>query len=249
MNFQRQLCYSTLLILTLSGCNPPAANADKPIVPPPETDDMTVLFSGTDLSGWDGNDSMWSVVDGVIHGETTRDNPAKDNTFLIYQDDQFADFELRLSFRVGDANNSGIQYRSTRIPGAHPFVVRGYQHEIRNTVEFPDVPGFIYDEAGTRGRLNAVGQRSVWTADGPKVLDDDVITQAEFRQLMRPDQFNDVVIIARGNRIQHFLNGRMIIDFTDQHPTKAFDKGVIALQLHAGAAMQVDFKNIRIKKL
>ncbi len=218
---------------------------------PPESDDMQVLFDGKTLKGWDGDESMWSVREGVIHGETTPENPAKGNTFLIWKD-PVADFELRLSFRCTAANNSGIQYRSERVTSGkratNDWVLRGYQHEIRNEEDFPNTPSFIYDEKGTRGRICLVGEKAVWNEDGKQVLSDSLIDQKEFKELMKVDDWNDVVILAKGNRIRHYLNGRLVLDFTDKHPQKARSKGVIGLQLHAGKPMWAEFKNIRLKQ-
>ena len=57
------------------------------------------------------------------------------------------------------------------------------------------------------------------------------------------------MIIAKGNHIQHYLNGRLILDFTDNDPTLALSEGILALQLHAGKPMWAEFKNIRLKDL
>ncbi|MEL7338577.1 MAG: DUF1080 domain-containing protein, partial [Planctomycetota bacterium] len=75
----------------------------------------TAIFNGKDLTGWDGDPRLWSVRDGVIHGETTKEVPANGNTFLIYQGAKLKDFELTISFRCTAQNNSGIQYRSKHI--------------------------------------------------------------------------------------------------------------------------------------
>jgi hypothetical protein len=220
--------------------------------PPATESEMKPLFNGSDLEGWDGDSRLWSVRDGIIHGETTAENVAKGNTFLILKDTEFSDFELRLSFRCNATNNSGIQYRSAHVTdgprATNDWVLKGYQHELRNEVNFPNVAGFIYDEAGTRQRLNAVGQQSVYTADGPKVLRDDLISQDDFKKLMRLDDWNDVVIIAQGNHIRHYLNGNLLIDFKDEHPS-ALSSGHIGLQLHAGKPMFAEFKDIRIREL
>ena len=83
------------------------------------------LFNGKDLSGWEGNSELWSVKDGVIHGETkvSQDNPQKStlrhNTFLVLKDRKPANFELRLKYRfVSEAGNSGIQAPQVSVPGA-----------------------------------------------------------------------------------------------------------------------------------
>tara|TARA_R110002049_G_scaffold50370_3_gene143036 strand:- start:65037 stop:65783 length:747 start_codon:yes stop_codon:yes gene_type:complete len=220
---------------------------------PAESPQLKSIFNGKDLSGWDGNPDLWSVKDGVIHGETTEEVPTKGNTFLIWKGGNVSDFELRLSFRCSASNNSGIQYRSQHVTEGskinNDWVVKGYQHEIRNEEDFPNVPGFIYDEKGTRKRICMVGERAVWDADGKKVLDDNLIDEAGFKELMKVDDWNDVVIIAKGNHIRHYLNGRLIMDFRDKHPELALKEGVLALQLHGGKPMWAEYKDIRLTQL
>ena len=243
--------FLSLAILLLPCVSVAADDADRQA--PAEPADMKSLFNGEDLTGWDGDPRLWSVRDGVIHGETTKENAARGNTFLIYQGGELADFELRLSFRCNASNNSGIQYRSAmktgRKPSPNKWRVRGYQHEIRNQNILPSVPGFIYDEGGKRGRICLVGEKATWEEDGKQLIADDLIDQAGFEKLMRLDDWNEVVIIAEGNHIRHYLNGKLILDFTDKHPEMAISKGLLALQLHAGAPMWVDFKDIRVRTI
>jgi hypothetical protein len=66
---------------------------------------------------------------------------------------------------------------------------------------------------------------------------------------MRLDDWNDVIITAKGKNIKHYLNGQLVVDFTDEEPKLAQAQGILALQLHAGAPMWVEFKNIRLKHL
>ena len=106
------------------------------------------IFNGKDLTGWEGNPKLWSVKDGAITGQTTAENPAKANTFLIWTNGTVADFELRCSFRLvpGDSQgfaNSGIQYRSKvvdpanwvvrRLPGRHGGRADLHGHSLRGT--------------------------------------------------------------------------------------------------------------------
>ena len=217
---------------------------------PEESAEMTSLFNGNDLTGWDGDPRLWSVRDGVLRGETTAENPAEGNTFLIWKDGVTKDFELRLSFRCSATNNSGIQYRSKHITEGkvrNAWVVRGYQHEIRNELTLPSVAGFIYDEGGKRGRICLVGEKAVWGEDGKKEVLETLLDQSEFQQLFKLDDWNEVVIIAQGPHIQHYLNNRLILDFTDNDPEQALREGVLALQLHAGQPMWAEFKEIRIR--
>ncbi|MCH2210646.1 MAG: DUF1080 domain-containing protein [Fuerstiella sp.] len=220
---------------------------------PPESG-MTWIFNGKDLSGWEGDPRLWSVKDGVIHGETTTENVADGNTFLIWQNGRTSDFELRLSFRCNATNNSGIQYRSKHITDGsakNKWVVKGYQHEIRNQVDLPSVSGFIYDEGaatGGRGRMILVGQKGTWTGDRLQLSDEVLITDGEFKQLFRLNDWNDVIIRAKGTHIRHFMNGRLILDFTDSKDRALLD-GVLALQLHEGKPMFAEYRDIRIRNL
>jgi len=241
-----------LVIVALSSTALNAFAADEPLVAPAEPADMRRLFNGKDLTGWDGDPRLWSVKKGVIRGETTAENPAKGNTFIIWKEGVTKDFDLRLSFRCNATNNSGIQYRSKHITGdqvPNQWVVRGYQHEIRNENTLPDVAGFIYDEGGQRGRMCLVGEKVVWEPDGKKIVTNDLIDRPGFQKLFKLDDWNDVVIIARGKHIQHYLNNRLILDFTDNDPALSLREGILALQLHAGKPMWVEFQDVRIKDL
>ena len=228
-----------------------AADMLPPVPAPPEPAAMKALFNGKDLSGWDGDPRLWSVKDGALRGQTTKEVAAKSNTFLILKDQNYGNFELRLAFRCNADNNSGIQYRSKHITEGKPanaWVVRGYQHEIRNENKLPNVAGFIYDEGGKRGRIILAGEKASWEA-GKKNLLGTFLDAAGFEKLFKLNDWNEVVIVAQGNHIQHFLNGTQIVDFTDNDPQLALKDGIIALQLHAGKPMWVEFKNIRIKEL
>ena len=237
------------LLLATFAIAPSATQAE---APPAEPAGMQQLFDGMDLDGWDGDSRLWSVRDGVIHGETTPENVAQGNTFLIWKGGDVGDFDLRLSFRCNAVNNSGIQYRSKHITddtAKNKWVVRGYQHEIRNEDTFPNVSGFIYDEGGSRQRICQVGEQATWEDEAGKKVTATLIDQESFKQLMKVDGWNDVVIRAEGNRIRHYLNGRLILDFTDKDSKRALAKGVLALQLHAGKPMWAEYRNIRLKAL
>jgi hypothetical protein len=241
----------SLALVALSFTGSLFAEDASPAVPP-EPAGMKAIFNGKDLTGWDGDPRLWSVKDGAIRGETTPENVAQGNTFILWKDGVLKDFDLRLSFRCNATNNSGIQYRSKHITDdkvRNKWVVRGYQHEIRNEVKFPNTSSFIYDEGGKRGRICQVGEVVTWEPDGKRVVKSDLIDQAGFEKLFKLDDWNDVAIIARGNRIQHYLNGRLILDFTDNDPQLALKEGILALQLHAGKPMWTEFRNIRLKEL
>lgn len=252
MVYRSAACFLSVALLALSAtCSTTWGNDTATATEAPK--EAVTLFDGESLEGWDGDPRLWSVRDGVIHGETTKENAASGNTFLIWQGGDLKDFELTLSVRCNATNNSGIQYRSKRITddsARNNWVVRGYQHEVRNEEKFPNISGFIYDEGGRNGRLCLVGEKATRKADGKKVVDaEPLIDEAEFAELFNLDGWNDVRIVAEGNRVRHYLNGKLILDYTDNHPELACSEGVLGLQLHAGAPMWVEFKDIELKKL
>jgi hypothetical protein len=227
-----------------------SVGAEAPSQPPPEPQGMEQLFNGKNLTGWDGDPRLWSVKDGVIRGETTRENPAKGNTFLICKAAPAGDFDLRLKFRCNAANNSGVQYRSKHVTEGkvnNQWVVHGYQGEIRNENKLPNVSGFIYDEGGKRGRLVLVGEKAMWR-DGKKTVTGQTCTAEQFEKAFRLDDWNDYTIVAQGNHIRQYINGLLTVDFTDEEPQFALKSGIIALQLHAGNPMWAEFKDVRLKR-
>jgi hypothetical protein len=207
------------------------------------------IFNGHDLAGWDGNPKLWSVKDGAITGQTTAENPAKGNTFLVWTNGTVGDFELRCSFKLmpGDSHgfaNSGIQYRSKVVDPAN-WVVHGYQADMEAS---PTYTGILYEE-GIRGILATRGEKLIWDKDGKKHVVGSVGNAAEIEGALKKGDWNDYVIIAKGNHLQQFINGRQTIDVTDEDAAKRAMSGVLALQLHAGPPMMAQFKDIRLKQL
>lgn len=208
------------------------------------------IFNGKDLTGWEGNLKLWSVKDGAITGQTTAENPTKGNTFLVWKDGTVSDFELRCSYRLipGDAkgfSNSGIQYRSKVIDPVE-WVVGGYQADMEAG---PNYSGILYEERMSRGIMAERGQKVIWDKDGKKQVVGTLGDPASIGAAIKKNDWNEYVIIAKGNHLQHFINGVQTIDVTDETESKRATSGVIALQVHAGPPMMAQFKNIRIKKL
>jgi len=183
------------------------------------------LFNGRNLDGWDGDPAVWRVENGAIVGSSDQHAVAQ-NTFLIYKQ-QFSDFVLKAEVRLRN-NNSGIQFRSTHLPGPG-WVVTGYQADLSEAGPEKSAWGNFYEERG-RGRAVMKTVDEGWRI-GQKVY--------------RPGEWNEYEILAQGNRIRLTLNGTVTIDTTDDKAST----GVIALQLHAGAPMRVEFRNIRIQTL
>jgi hypothetical protein len=210
---------------------------------------FTSMFNGNDLTGWKGVTELWSVQDGAIVGQTTPDQPAKENTFLIWTNGQPGDFEMRCSFKILANNdvgfaNSGVQYRSKVVKPSYS-VVAGYQADMEAG---PNYTGGLYEEKG-RGILASRGQKVLVHPDGKIEVTGSLGDPKELEESINKRDWNEYVIIAKGNHLQQFINGKPMIDFVDEQKEKAATSGIIALQLHAGKPMTVEFKNLRIKML
>jgi hypothetical protein len=210
-------------------------------------DGFTSMFNGKDLTGWEGSPELWSVREGAITGQTTREKPARQNTFLIWTNEQPADFEMRCLFKLtvnNDAGfaNSGIQYRS-RIVKPSYWVVAGYQADMEAG---PNLTGNLYEEKG-RLVLAGRGQKVIIHADGKKEVVGSLGSAEDLEKEIRKGDWNEYIIIAKGNHLQHFINGKQMIDAIDEQTGKAAAAGVIALQLHDSQPMTVQFKDLRIK--
>ncbi len=203
------------------------------------------IFDGQSLEGWrpHGDDeSYWRVEDSAIVGESTEEHQLGHNTFLVWDHGQVDDFELRLQFRISgsDEANSGIQFRGVQREDGH---VIGYQADIDRAGNWI---GCLYDEAqrgvlGTRGQLVRVNQNGGLAV---QQVDD----AAELFSHVNIDDWNDYTISARGNVIKLSINGHLTVEVTDDQPEGLDLSGLLALQLHAGPPMKIEFRNIRLKR-
>ena len=208
-----------------------------------EEDGFVSLFNGKDLSGWEGLSPHWSVEDGAITGRTTPETALKGhNTFLVWQGGSPADFELRAKFKL-QGGNSGIQYRSKLLDPAK-FIVGGYQADIDTTGRYI---GINYEEKG-RGILTERGRKVEIGVDGGKTFTE-LANKDELLKKIDLNDWNEYTIIAQGNHLTHIINGAVMSEVIDNQPSKAQAAGILALQLHAGLPMVVQFKDIRLKEL
>jgi hypothetical protein len=209
-----------------------------------DTDGFVSLFNGKDLEGWDGNPKFWSVRDGAITGQTTAENPTRGNTFIIWRGGTVGDFELRLQYKIINGN-SGIQYRSKDLGN---WVVGGYQgdFEAGNTYS-----GILYEEKG-RGILAQRGQFTQ-ILPGEKKPEIEVMgslgESADIQANIKKEDWNDYKIIAHENRFVHMINGRITAIVVDNDIENRVSSGILALQLHAGPPMTVQFRDIKIRKI
>lgn len=204
------------------------------------------IFDGKTLDGWKGLEGFWSVEDGAITGQESKEHPAP-QTFLIY-DKPVGNFELHYKYKFTTPDgNSGVQFRS-KIYNEQTDSVGGYQADCDAKRQYD---GSIYDEhgiAGGRGTMSNRGDKTVWTAENKRENTPLGESKESLKDAIMQNGWNDVVLVADGNHITYTINGHLMTDLTDQSP-KALKEGVIALQLHHGFVMTVQFKDIMLKTL
>ena len=206
------------------------------------------IFDGASLKGWDGDPTFWRAENGAIIGESTREHPVTQNTFIIWRGGEPSDFELKCEFRM-NATNSGIQIRSVQLPaGAEigKWVMKGYQADIDYQNQFT---GQIYEERG-RGFLAMRGQ-AVYVPDNgrPRVVGNLQQSPDELKAVIKRDDWNQVHIIARGNTIIQILNGQVMSILVDDDTKNRALGGLMGFQMHVGEPMKIELRNIYLKKL
>ena len=200
------------------------------------------LFNGKNLDGWKGDDKVWSVEEGLLTGKSpaAKEDKLQANTFAIW-DGEVGDFELVAEFRLTGDNNSGVQYRSQPNPKNGPYSIVGYQADIHPAANYT---GMLYDEGG-RGIAAERGQQVTLKADDQKEVK---ALEGKFDEVDLSD-WTTLEVKAVGNHLVHKINGDVTVDVTDEDPKNAEAKGLLALQVHAGPDMKVQYRSIKLKKL
>ncbi len=204
-----------------------------------------LIIDGQSLSGWKGEEGFWRVENGAIVGESTAERPLNHNTFLLWDQGELDDFELRLEFRLTSSNegaaNSGIQFRSGIKPDGHVF---GYQADLDVVGNWV---GACYDELG-RGVLAKRGEKTTISENGEKKTES-IGDAAELLKKVKKGDWNEYTVVAQGNRLTLKVNGNVTAEIVDGQTSERELAGVLALQLHSGPPQKVEFRNIRLKRL
>ena len=203
-------------------------------------DGFVSLFSGADLTGWDGDEDLWSVEDGAITGQFDEGAVPPHNKFLIWRGGEPKNFELHMTFWQ-DGNNSGIQYRSFENPDVGAFSMRGYQCDVHPN---PPYNAQLYEERG-RGIIALRGQKVMLADNGDKWL---IGTTGPVEEV-RNDEWHVFTVIAKGNHLIQKLDGELACEIIDHDPDKRSLEGLIGIQLHRGPTMKVMVKDLWLKVL
>jgi hypothetical protein len=218
------------------------------------------IFDGKSLSGWEGDTKYWRVENGSLIGEITPETLLKTNSFIVWQGGEPGDFELKGSFKIAEKGNSGINYRSEKVADI-PNALRGYQADIDGANRYT---GQNYEERkrttlGYRGEIVTVNDPSdkspaafkanlknnAWLG---RTVTGSLGSSDELKTKIKSEDWNDFHIVAKGNRLQHYINGVLMSDVTDNDSVNGKTKGYLGIQVHVGPPMKVEYKNIRIKQ-
>jgi acetyl esterase/lipase/sugar lactone lactonase YvrE len=205
----------------------------------PNEDGFIQVFDGETLDGWVGNEAYWSVEDGALTGVT--DGSLKANSFIVWQGSTVRNFELCVKVKLTAGGNSGLQYRGKMSPERGPHVVTGYQCDVVASV--PKYNGMLYEEKGRR-ILAHTGEKVIVDPDGQSWVVDKFPVK-EFA----PDQWHDYRVLVQGNHHRHWIDGHPTADLIDLDEKGRSLEGVLAVQVHTGPAMKIQYKDFRIKHL
>lgn len=259
------------------------AGAQQPnsLTPQEKAAGWTLLFDGRSFAGWTPSPSSrpaldsFSIEDGAIVAR-------KDPKFRedIETASQWSDFELVFDWKISPAGNSGVKYRVQDAMVIHPSLIPPDIRKFERQADYA-----LSNRKATRATMPVDGKGQIYqVAFEYQVIDNDAHSDARtskkswagaLYQMLEPSenpakpvgQWNTARIIVRGDQVQHWLNGRKVIDATLADPavTSGIEKrwgtaspvyklltsrprksGPIVLQNHNDPAW---FRNIKIRAL
>lgn len=255
-----------ILAVAITGCNQSdqhSQDAETSDVASADDDEGFVkIFNGTDLEGWEGDTAYWSVENGNLVGQITPETLLKTNSFIVWRGGTTDDFELRTEFRITENGNSGINYRSEALSDI-PNALKGYQADIDGKNNYT---GQNYEERGRTtlayrgekvivngppegqqtGNLRDHVQRNAWTI---REVTGSLGSPDSLKALIRSGDWNNCRIVARGNLLQHYINGVLMSEVTDNDEANRKLSGLLGVQVHVGPPMKVEYRNMRLKGL
>jgi hypothetical protein len=220
------------------------------------------IFNGKNLDGWKGDLVYWRVEDGSLVGEITPETLLKTNSFIVWQGGEPGDFELKCEFKITEKGNSGINYRSVVFPDV-PNALKGYQADIDGAIRYT---GQNYEERGRatlayRGEISTIKPQSGnWDNEklrskvvknnwSEREVTGSLGSSDELKEKIKSEDWNEIHIIAKGNRLMHYVNGVLMADVTDNDTINGKANGLLGVQVHVGPPMKVSYRNIKLKNL
>ncbi len=224
----------------LSASTPAHPKASGAVTEKPGADGYyNLIKGGNSLRNWSGDPKYWSVKNGVITG--VADGSLKMNRFLTWKGSTIRNFDLQVKVKVSPGGNSGIQYRGKSRADLGLDVVTGYQCDV--VAKVPKYNGMLYEEKGRR-ILSHTGEKVIIDSKGqPWVVGEMPVKE------FAADQWHDYRVLVRGNHHQHWIDGHPTADLIDLDEAGRALEGVLAVQVHVGPPMEIQYKDFRIKHL
>jgi hypothetical protein len=230
------------LIALLSAFAPAIAETPKSNIKSaaqPDADGFVAIFNGKNLDGWAFDPQYWSVEDGALTGVT--DGSLKTNRFITWTGSTVKNFDLQVKVKVTAGGNSGLQYRGTMRPDLGSDIVTGYQCDVVS--DNPDYNGMLYEEKGRR-ILSHTGEKVIVDVDGrPWIVEKMPVKN------FPADQWHDYRVLVEGNHHRHWIDGHPTADLIDLDEKGRALEGVLAVQVHVGPAMKIQYKDFKLKML
>jgi hypothetical protein len=215
--------------------------------PAMDAEGFEIIFNGTDLDGWRGDEDRWSVRDGAITAVTTEEGIERRHNSCLVWDEPVSDFELRLSFKLVDVitakpANSGVLYRSRHLDG---WEYRGFQADLQG----PHTGKLLLLEGGDDSRSEWGHVSRIQDANGAAKIRStgEILTAEKVEQVVNHEDWNELTILAQGNRLTHKINGVVTMTAIDESRYNPEQAGALALELKRATLLA--FKDIRIKRL
>jgi hypothetical protein len=200
------------------------------------------------------------VEDSCLVGIVTPATLLKRNTFIIWQGEMPENFEIRVEYKISAEGNSGINYRSEKIDGL-PNALRGYQADLNGANTYT---GSNYEER-RRTTLASQGERTTipplqdypdslqvhirnnrWA---PTIVTGSLGDPVVLKAAIKKDDWNEYRIVVTGNHLQHFINGVLMSDVTDNDTVNRQFTGFLGVQVHVGPPMRIAYRDFRLKRL
>jgi hypothetical protein len=219
------------------------------------------IFDGKTLDGWEGDPKYWRVENGNLVGEITPATLLKTNSFIIWRGGKPADFELTLDFKITKSGNSGINYRSIElsdvpyalkgyqadIDGANRYTGQNYEERVRTTLAYRGQKVMVkpLDNTAQQASLKEYIKNNAWT----EVAVTGSLGDAEsLKSKIHAEEWNTYRLVIKGNRLQHYINGTLMSDVTDEDTINGKSEGLLGVQVHVGPPMKVEYRNIMLKQ-
>ncbi len=240
-------------IFTMTSCKAQSKNNSK-------ANGFVQIFDGKTLNGWEGDPTYWRVENGNLVGEITPTTLLKTNSFIIWRGGKPADFELTLDFKITKAGNSGINYRSAEltdvphalkgyqadIDGAQRYTGQNYEERARTTLAYRGEKVTVNANQNSSDSLRMHIKNNAWLE---RTVTGTLGNSDSLKAKIKSEDWNTCRLVIKGNHLQHYINGILMSDVTDNDPANRKLEGLLGVQVHVGPPMKVEYRNIKLRKL